>query len=69
MLNFFNLQGIEIMFCLYVFEDLVKEIKLIELFLLFKMIYLLKMKRKGIMWKILIVFLEVKSEILYNYKL
>lgn len=27
------------------------------------------MKRKGIMWKIFIVFLEVKNEIWYKYKL
>lgn len=57
------------MFSLYVFEGLVEEIILIELFLLFKMIYLFEMIRKGIMWKILIVFLELKGEILYNYKL
>lgn len=57
------------MFCLFLFEDLVKEIKLIELFINFKEKYLKEMKRRDIMWIILIVFLEFKDDILYNYKL
>lgn len=69
MLNFLNLQGTEITFCLYVPEDLAKEIKSIELSSLYKMTYSSEMKRKGTMWKTSIVFPEAKGEILYNYKL
>lgn len=57
------------MFCLFLFEDLVKEIKLIELFINIKEINLKEMKRRDIMWRILIVFLEFNDDILYNYKL
>lgn len=48
---------------------MVKEIKLIEIFLYLKKNYLKEMKRKEMMWKILIVFLELNGEILYYYKL
>lgn len=57
------------MFCLFLFEDLVKEIKLIELFINIKEKNLKEMKRRDIMWRILIVFLEFNDDILYNYKL
>lgn len=57
------------MFCLFLFEDLVKEIKLIELCVNFKEKYIKEMKRRDIMWRILIVFLEFNDDILYNYKL
>lgn len=62
-------EGTEITFCLYVPEDLAKEIKSIELSSLYKMTYSSEMKRKGTMWKTSIVFPEAKGEILYNYKL
>lgn len=69
MINCLNLQGTEITFCLYVPEDLAKEIKSIELSLLSKMTYSTEMKRKGTMWKTAIVFPEPNDEMLYNYKL
>lgn len=69
MLNSLNLQGTEITFCLYVPEDLAKDIKSIELSLLSKMTYSSDMEKKGKMWKTSIVFPEPKGEILYNYKL
>lgn len=69
MLIFFNLQSSEIIFCLYVPEDLANDIKSIELSLYSKKKHSKEMKRKGTMWKTSIVFPEPNGDVFYNYKL
>lgn len=71
MLIFFNLQGDEVIFCLYVPENSAKDIKSIELLIFVdtKTEDSKELKRNGTMWKTSIVFLEPNGEIVYNYKL
>lgn len=69
MLNFQNLQGTKVTFCLYVPGHLANEINSIELSVLSKKKNSSEMKRKGKMWKTSIVCPEPKDEISYNYKL
>lgn len=57
------------MFCLFLPEDLAKEIKSIELCVNSKEKHSKEMKRKDTMWKASIVFPETKDNILYYYKM
>lgn len=57
------------MFCLFLPEDLAKEIKSIELFINSKEKHSKEMKRRDTMWITSIAFPEPKDDILYNYKL
>lgn len=57
------------MFCLFLPEDLAKEIKSIELFINTKEKNSKEMKRRDTMWRTSIAFPEPNDDILYNYKL
>lgn len=57
------------MFCLFLPEDLAKEIKSIELCVNSKEKHSKEMKRRDTMWKASIAFPETKDNILYYYKL
>lgn len=57
------------MLCLYVFEDVIKEIKFIEMIFSLKYCYLIKLIRRGIMWVNLIILKEKLSELKYKYKI
>lgn len=63
------MQGSEIIFCLFLPEDLAKEIKSIELCVNSKEKHTKEMKRRDTMWRASMAFPEPKDDILYNYKL